>query len=352
MRIGYSFWGFLGPGVVETPDGGRSHRRVLIDGLRSRGHDIVFLQPDRDRTEAGFDLTDHYNWDDGFPEIDALFLEWRWPIPGRNTTGCGTAGHTCDLHRQHVLLSHYTQRQGTPTIVWDKDRKLPSSDPLRQIDHVVLCEAALSPTPGAASLLFPVTDDAIATADPVALASAPRPQSLAYVGNQYDRDEEFDTFFAPAAATADHVVAGKWTDTHRWPHVRFVGRIPFSQVHQVYESALATILLVPPRYAQAGQMTQRLPEAVLAGCLPLCPATINHANKLVPPRLLIRNGADAVQRLGWLRQLAGGPEHADLLASCVRRLQRFSLREQLATLDFVFERLTGSLTPRPAVEFA
>jgi hypothetical protein len=352
MRIGYSFWGFLGPGVVDTPDGGRSHRRVLIDGLRSRGHDIVFLQHDRDRTEAGLDLSDHYTWDNGFPEIDALFLEWRWPIPGRNTTACGTTGHTCDLHRQHLLLSHYTQCQGTPTIVWDKDRKLPSSDPLRQTDHVVVCEAALSPSPGAVSLLFPVADDALATADPVALAAAPRPRPLAYVGNQYDRDEAFDAFFAPAAAVSDHVVAGKWTDTHRWPHVRFVGRIPFPQVHEVYGSALATFLLVPSRYAQVGQMTQRLPEAVLAGCLPLCPTTINHADKLVPPRLLIRNGADAVQRLGWLRQLAGGPEHADLLASCVRRLQRFSLREQLATLDLVFDHLATPSAVTSAVEYA
>ena len=117
MRIGYSFWGFLGPGITDTPDGGRSHRRVLIDGLVSRGHDIVFLQPDRDRTEAGLDLTGRYTWDGALPAIDVLFLEWRWPIPGRNTTRCGTPGHTCDLHRQQELLDHYTHRNGTPTKV-------------------------------------------------------------------------------------------------------------------------------------------------------------------------------------------------------------------------------------------
>ena len=48
MRIGYSFWGFLGPGITDTPDGGRSHRRTLIDGLIAAGHDIVFLQRNRD----------------------------------------------------------------------------------------------------------------------------------------------------------------------------------------------------------------------------------------------------------------------------------------------------------------
>lgn len=42
--IGYSFWGFLGPGIIDTPDGGRSHRRPLVDTIAARGHRLVFLQ--------------------------------------------------------------------------------------------------------------------------------------------------------------------------------------------------------------------------------------------------------------------------------------------------------------------
>jgi hypothetical protein len=52
VRIGYSFWGFLGPGITDTPDGGRSHRATLIEGLTAAGHDIVFLQPNRDLDAA------------------------------------------------------------------------------------------------------------------------------------------------------------------------------------------------------------------------------------------------------------------------------------------------------------
>ena len=127
MRIGYSFWGFLGHGVTDTPDGGRSHRRTLIDALIAAGHDIVFLQADRDRAEAGTALA--YTWDSsGFPEIDVLMLEWRWPIERRNTTPCRAQGHTCDLHRQAALIGHYTAA-GLPTILWDKDRQLPADDP-------------------------------------------------------------------------------------------------------------------------------------------------------------------------------------------------------------------------------
>jgi hypothetical protein len=66
MRIGYSFWGFLGPGITDTPDGGRSHRATLIEGLTTAGYDIVFLQPNRDLDEARCDLAGRYRWDQWF----------------------------------------------------------------------------------------------------------------------------------------------------------------------------------------------------------------------------------------------------------------------------------------------
>ncbi|MFE0726134.1 hypothetical protein ACFW4O_24475 [Streptomyces mutabilis] len=92
MKIGYSFWGFLGNGVTDTPDGGRSHCRPFIDAFLARGYDIVFLQADRDCLEARDDLGDAYTFDDGFPGIDVLFLEWRWAIPGRNPPCAGATG--------------------------------------------------------------------------------------------------------------------------------------------------------------------------------------------------------------------------------------------------------------------
>jgi len=333
VKIGYSFWGFLGTGVTDTPDGGRSHRRVLIDGLRSSGHDIVFMQPNRDRIEAGLDLSDVYTWDASLPEIDVLFLEWRWPIAGRNTTSCSAAGHTCDLHRQQHLVGHYTHRLRTHTIIWDKDRRLPTDDPLRATSNVVVCEAALHPTPGAVSLLFPVADDALEAADPAALAATPRALPLAYVGNQYDRDSAFDAYFSPAAARHDHLVAGKWTDTAAWPHVSFVGRVPFAEVAKIHNRTLATVLLLPDRYARAGQMTQRLVEAVLAGCLPLAPTSIRSVQRFTPPRLRVADGADVITTLAHLQRIAGTAEHVELIASCLRALKLFSLSRQVAVLE-------------------
>ncbi|MFI6951653.1 hypothetical protein [Streptomyces sp. NPDC050422] len=339
MKIGYSFWGFLGNGVTDTPDGGRSHRRPFIDALLDRGHDVVFLQADRDRIEADDDLGGTYAFDDGVPDIDVLFLEWRWAITGRNTTVCGSEGHTCDLHRQAQLINHYTVRHQTPTVIWDKDRTLRAESVWRQTAHTRVCEAALAPTHGAHTLLFPVAEDLLAQANPVALAAQPRDLGLGYVGNQYDRDESFDRFIAPAAGRVEHLVAGKWTKTDRWPHVRFLGRIPFEEAARIYGRSLATVLMLPERYAAVGQMTQRIFEAVLAGCLPLAPADIRFADRFVPKELVVRSGSDVLERLSYLREIAGTEQHAALIAACVDRLRLFGLSKQVNTLESVLRGL-------------
>lgn len=155
MRIGYSFWGFLGPGITDTPDGGRSHRRPLIDGLITAGHEVVFLQRNRDQHEADHDLRRLYAWDDGLPAIDALFLEWHWPVAGRSTTPCGSPGHACDLYRQDELVEYYTVCRQVPTIVWDKDLQLEPGSPLRSAPNVTVCEAGLRSAPGARACSSP-----------------------------------------------------------------------------------------------------------------------------------------------------------------------------------------------------
>lgn len=349
MRIGYSFWGFLGTGVVDTPDGGRSHRRTLIDALRSAGggaHEIVFLQSNRDLLEADTDLRDLYEWDSGLPELDALFLEWRWPIPGRNTTACGSSGHTCDLHRQEELLRHYSVGLSTPTILWDKDLQLPSLDPLRRVRSVTVCEAAQYPSMGARRLLFPLDDAVLDLADPKALAARPRPLQLVYVGNQYDRDEAFQQFFAPAAPRLRHRVAGKWPRTDAWPEVVFSDRCSFQEVEVIHGMALATVLLLPDRYARVGQVTQRIFEAVLAGCLPLTPSTIREFGRYSPAELHVRNADDVVKAVQRLDRIAGTGAHASIIADCLRHLDIFRVSQQVAVIQQILS--DGRVSSRQA----
>lgn len=322
LRIGYSFWGFLGPGVLDTPDGGRFWRRPIVDALIAAGHQVVMLQADRDSAEAGHDLP--YRFDGGFPAVDVLLAEWRWPLPGRNITPCGTAGHTCDLHRQDDLIARYTTA-GTATVIWDTDRQLPAGHPLRSLPSAAVCEPAVLHTPGARTLLHPVPDAALDAADSRALAAMPRELPLVYVGNRYDRDDQFDSFFAPAAAVFPHRVAGKWAGTTRWPHVTFTGRCSFPEAQDVYRSGLATVLLLPDRYARVGHQTQRLFEAVLSGCLPLTPAPVPAVASFTPECLHVLNGDRVIERIRWVQQIAGSAEHAAVIADCLTRLEPFRL---------------------------
>jgi hypothetical protein len=267
-----------------------------------------------------------------------LVLEWRWRIPGRNDTGCGHYGHTCDLHRQTDLVRYYTLDRGLPTVLWDKDQQLAPDHPIRRIPQITVCEPAFHPRPGATGLLFPVADTELDTAVPATLAAASRDIPLVYVGNQYDRDEAFDAYFAPAAAHLPHLVAGSWPDTGRWPQVSFAGRVPFPQVRRLHHRALATVLLAPDRYAATGQFTQRIFEAVLAGCLPITPAAIRSAATVIPPELLAGSGTDVVAAVTRLTRIAGTPAHVELIRDCLRRLEVFRLSRQLDVLDRILRR--------------
>jgi hypothetical protein len=130
-------------------------------------------------------------------------------------------------------------------------------------------------------------------------------------------------------------VAGKWTSTKAWPNVTFVGRVPFAEVAEIYGRAVATVLLLPDRYAAVGQMTQRLVEAVLAGCLPLTPTSIRSAGRFTPQLLHVPDGAAAATVVTRLKDIAGTSEHVELITDCLRSLDVFRVSRQLDVLDDV-----------------
>lgn len=335
MRLGYSFWGFLGNGIADTPDGGRSHRLPFVHGLERSGFELVFLQTNRDSAESREAFP--FSWDDGLPQLGVLFLEWRWVIAGRNDTACGSSGHTCDLHRQEDLLNHYT-RSGTPTIIWDKDQRLPFADPLRMLPNVRICEAAFLPRCGATTLLFPVADSRLD--DGFAPSIDDRIIDVVYIGNQYNRDEDFTLYIAPLATHFSHLVAGKWPRQDQWPHVNFCGRLPYQEVAPLYRRALSTVLLQPERYRQSGQFTQRLPEAVLNGCLPIAPAG-PFADRVVPKELVCGgDAADCVRLVSELIELNGTPTHKRLLSYAKSLLEPFRLSRQITIVSRLVEDLT------------
>lgn len=67
------------------------------------------------------------------------------------------------------------------------------------------------------------------------------------------------------------VVASKWADTGRWPHVNFAGGVMFENVEATHRTVLAMVLLLARRNATCGHLAQRLFEAVPDGCAPITP---------------------------------------------------------------------------------
>lgn len=326
MNIGYSFWGFLGDGIVDTPDGGRGHRRNWLRELSRRGHTLVLLQKNRDRLEAADNSMDaEFRWaSDDFPPIDLLFLEWRWPIPGRNVgTECGDPSHTCDLHRQQALLAHYTFGLRTPTLIWDKDLRVDQNSEIRLHSNIRIAETAWFPRPGSIRLQIPVLAEALDMARAEFSLGSPtdRELSLIYVGNQYERDERFNEYFAvPATHDYRHAVIGKWTATSAWPWVRFLGRQSFSDSMAAYRNARATIALLPQRYEAVGQTVQRIAEAVTRGCVVFVPATVHGAELCTPRELIVCSGAEVRSRLSDIENLSPA-SYADLRGRSIDMLE-------------------------------
>jgi hypothetical protein len=99
-------------------------------------------------------------------------------------------------------------------------------------------------------------------------------------------------------------------------------------------------------------MTQRMFEAVLAGCLPIMPGSVRFAAVFVPSALHASTGQQVANRVAGLVDIAGTARHAELIAACLGRLDVFRLSRQLRTLNQILERLTDARSacphPRPA----
>jgi hypothetical protein len=86
-------------------------------------------------------------------------------------------------------------------------------------------------------------------------------------------------------------------------------------------------------------MTQRLPEAVLAGCLPITPADIVCAVTFTPSALHAMDGQQVIDRVEHAQTIAGTSAHAELIAACLERLSVFRLSRQMAAVDRILARL-------------
>lgn len=363
MRIGYSYWGFLGDhkfdeagNPASTPDGNATYSWSIIWELLTRGHLVYQMQQDRDA--VGWRMTGpdglfaafspykrHQAWSrmvrtDGIdlPELDVLLLEWRFPIPGRNCLeDAGKPGYQPDLQRQHQLLRHYSGTK-TKVIIWDLDHKVTRLDEEYWTPDAIL-ETSVKPLQQAMvrrrvefpTLTAELLQHETIQADPM--------RKLVYVGSRYERDDVITEYVKPASDAYPGQVEfhGNWLNSleacrELWPNVSFNGRITTNDFWDVYSTAVACPLLAKRSYIETGFITPRPWEAVLFGTIPVGIRQMRGIGRYVTHS--VGSGDEMVELLYELSQLTL-KERDILRQECAHKLSFMDARHFIDVIEEV-----------------
>lgn len=307
MRVGISYWGVTYDFQMhrhvslDTPDGHRYGRPLLIRELLERGHTVVALQQRREEQPGFFASSQHGDnrmlycsdndwYDDAvdsfracrFPDLDVIFMEWRWPTWKNDPThpNHDPTRHEPDLDRQLELIDHYRGR--TPIIAWDTDLKMTQDDEAR-FPELILADPSLRTnrlTRDRVSLPFwSDWDELLPVAEPYPI--------YGYVGNNYERPDEFQRFyFAPRADIrklgVQTAMYGNWLQRspereapesliRRYPEVAFNHRMDFHGSMSMMNRFVCTTHVSKQSYYDTGFVSPRYLEAVAVNCPALAP---------------------------------------------------------------------------------
>jgi hypothetical protein len=319
MRIGYSYWGFLGDhkldaagNPISSPDGNSTYSWSIVYELMRQGHTVYAMQQDRDapaykiygvenfssfskfKRAAAYRYMNQTHGED-FPELDVLLVEWRFPVPGRNTPDVkGRPEYQDDLRRQHMLLEHYAQKD-TKVILWDLDHKLTYEDEdLWSQCYDTIFETSVKPLDQHFHARVRV-EPPFVIEDLLQFRTLPvdPEQMLAYVGSRYERDDVIDQYIRPVSDKFPGQVHfyGNWSKTledckRRWPNVSYHDRITARGFSGAYGRVVACPLIAKRSYLQTGFVTPRVWETLLFGTIPVGLSEMNGINEYVFPTVV------------------------------------------------------------------
>lgn len=371
MRIGYSYWGFLGDHKLDAegkeisaPDGNATYGWSLIWEMQRRGHTVYMMQEDRDvhadriygiknfaafstlkRAEAYGKMERTHG--QTFPELDVLLIEWRFPIFGRNCNSwegypCFPSGWTHgeyrhkwlngeievlqpDLLRQYQLLNHY-KGTNTKIIFWDLDHKLKDTDERHWKPDAIF---ETSVTPLELTMKRTRVEPPFHIPDLLqhpTLPSDPN-RKLVYIGSRYERDDVITEWVKPTSDQYPNGVEfhGNWLKTidecrKLWPNVSYNDRCTVKDFRHIYGSAGACPLLAKKSYLETGFITPRPWEALLFGTLPVGLGSAKGIKQYV--EWVAHDGDDMI-------------EVAETLAGADVKIRDYYRRENVERLEFM-----------------
>jgi hypothetical protein len=313
-NVGYAFWGHLADKkykdgqLASTPDGNFSYSFSIINALLEAGASVFRMYPDRDYdfvkkkgkfAFSSFSTKERWNAyssmksashfvNHRWPDLDLVIMEWRMKTP-RNTLSKDHVQYEPDLEYQNKLIEVYTAKK-TPIIALDLDYSMSWEDE-ETVSHVLelglkrgISRNITLPFPSDGLCQFPMLQHR---------------DNISYVGNRYDRDDDFDKYFGKPNNRFKYNVYGNWLERdrdskERWPHVSFYDRIQPYQLRDAYCDATTVPLLLKPQYNEFGFMTHRLVEAIVFGSIPLLPIAFESPIQYVPDYLRISDNASMI----------------------------------------------------------
>lgn len=356
MRIGYSAWGFIGDGQLDSPDGGRLTRSLFIEYLL-KNDDVIWLQKNRDiennepifqqKYQSEYPIgSQRYNlckiqYDHSFPDLDVLFLEWRWKLYGRNfDVDKSSDKYTPDYDRQQELLEAYANRN-TLLAIWDKDETITLEDEQYLLskfqNRLIIFTPALYPIKHLIerrTLLFPCKLDDLKFAKVNVC-----PQfKIGYVGSQYERDYQVYQYINPVSSKFPVVFVGNWTkyaqiaerNKINFPFIDFKDRILPKDMGRIYSNCLTTVLLCKKNYADHGHITQRIHEVLPYGVITIGLKEQKGIDQFIPKSLIINDAYDLYQCIEYL-DFMSLKDRQDILDDEINRLKPFDIENVMKT---------------------
>lgn len=369
MRCGFSYWGLCQDfkshrfSTVDTPDGNRYGRPIFVNELLRRGHSVIALQRRREEQpltcqSAGssmsyalndaFDLSraheQHLAEKDVFPDVDVVFLEWRWPTVKNDASHPQhvASRYEPDLDRQIDVIEHYKDR--CPIIAWDTDLKITPDDEKRW-PELILSDPSFETnrqTRNRVSLPF-WTDwsELLPVVEPYSL--------LGFIGNNYERPDEFKRFYFGCAENARQTgiqvsMYGNWLQSSserespeflikEHPNVSFNHRMNFFDSMQMMNRFICTTHVSKPRYYETGFMSPRYLEALAVGCPGLVPKKFAR-NNILGDEWVVDSGVDVIEKVNALKRLSLS-ERADVIASQRDACRRFNGYDVKTIISFI-----------------
>ena len=307
MRVGFSYWGFLEKfddcNVSQTPDGHRYGRPIFVEELWKRQHSIISLQKRREKKEfwgVEYDSS-------GFPDIDVLFLEWRWPT----YKNWGPDKFEPDLVRQHQLLDYYHGK--IPIIAWDTDLKMTRKDEERWPEMIVA-----DPTLDPLSISIPRVRMTFWSDFTEILPASEGSVEYGYVGNNYERELMFGKYYSePSAALRNNGIQtkvwGNWLQRSperespeslikKHKNISFCDRVGFRESMRVLNGFVATTHVTKPRYAKQGFVSPRYLENIVTNTPALVPGEFLVPN-ILGDRWTVKDSNDVTKSIVALKKL-------------------------------------------------